>query len=189
MCCWCYVICRCPTHNCSGHGKCSRVDGRCICAANWTGTTCNQATSVSTSITSHINKEKNSMDFISPSSNSTLVPQEKTFSSSTSEFLSSSSSVTDNQSRGSGTLLDQQCSTNAITSGTGSNRWLFQYLFLGAVTALCVSIMVHVIICMKIRGQQKKHVNLKTLLTRRKPRRKRKRTQVPQHSSSSDCSI
>lgn len=36
-------MCRCPIHNCSGNGKCSSVDGSCVCSANWTGVACNDS--------------------------------------------------------------------------------------------------------------------------------------------------
>ena len=37
-------------HNCSGHGKCSAVDGACLCTTNWTGLVCNHTLSEDTEV-------------------------------------------------------------------------------------------------------------------------------------------
>lgn len=164
--------CRCPSHNCSGHGKCSSVDGSCVCTANWTGLACNQ-TVLSFSSRSMLGSFVSSR----PVGRVTTSQQLTTYTRLPLNYLTSSPGL-------------HSCSDTNLTV----RNWNEYYEWI--VVAVCLialsSLVVHVSLCVKMRrhsGKVLAAIHSPSQTRTKRLRKKRKRFTPILQESSSDCSI
>ena len=134
---------RCPLHNCSGNGKCSPVDGTCLCSANWTGNSCYQKIlSASTSLL------LSSLQFTNSDAMSVLPSSVnlKTTSGGCSSVLSS---------RVHSKLVDDDCSEvcKLDPSTQDGNKYGLAILVFCMITI--ASVLVHVFICVKFERENR----------------------------------
>jgi len=190
--------CRCPAHNCSNHGACSHIDGTCICTGNWTGTTCNQTRTVVPGSSTVVPGTGIVVSLDTRTSTAKSIPEDRSSGQpSVSTAIISPFSFSDNGrlvSQTVGPPMDQSCKTGPPKRTSSSTNWPYRYLLLGALLSLAVSITIHVLVCVKLRTchhNNDESANTRLLSSRqgKQRRRKRKRTQIPLYSSSSDCSI
>ena len=198
-------MCRCPSHNCSGHGECSSVDGSCLCFTNWTTAICNQSTAMiyNESIpSSEPNQERKPNNDSIPSSEpyKNYIPSSEPNIEQTQNLnmdVASTSSEVTSQLTASVHVHTNHFTTVGLgcTSGNDtSHNWLHNnYLTPGLLLVTVLLILLHIVVCFGLRARnvagKTAHIN-DTLLKRKRRKKRKRRTQMAQESSSSsDCSI
>ena len=187
----CWFVNRCPSHNCSDHGKCSHVDGTCSCSANWTGTICNQTQSSPPPASSTL-----------PSPASSTLPSPSSFYKSQVILSPSSTLLREVGAQTLSSTLSEEpsraVSSRALSSESLQDSHLPKAPNLHcengalAIFVLCVfiiaSVIVHLFICLKVRRSPAASSPASANLAPRKRQQRSYTALMQQDSTSSDWS-